>query len=178
MLNDLNLQIAGIIKESIVDGPGIRLVIFTQGCPHHCKGCHNQSSWDLNGGKMYPISRILSEIKKNPLLDGVTFSGGEPFLQAFPLSILGKEIQSLGLNLMTYTGYTWENLNVMMIDQPEIQALLKVTDWLVDGPFEEAQKSIELRFRGSSNQRILDVRESFLFNQPIQSNLQEKQNFS
>ena len=104
------IRLAGVIRESIVDGPGIRFVVFVQGCPHHCEGCHNPESHDFSGGYDCEPEKILAEIKKNPLLDGVTFSGGEPLCQAAALLPLAKEIKKLGLNLFIYTGSIFEDL--------------------------------------------------------------------
>ena len=106
----MELRIAGTANDSIVDGPGIRFTIFTQGCPHHCEGCHNPQTHDFSGGKLADTDELLDRIRSNPLLDGVTFSGGEPFCQAEALAELGSRIRSLGLNIVTYTGYTFEEL--------------------------------------------------------------------
>lgn len=154
------LRIAGVVRESIVDGPGLRFVVFVQGCPYHCPGCHNPQSHDFSGGQLYPVERILDEICKNPMIHGVTFSGGEPFCQAQALSQLGQLIKDKGMHLMTYTGYRFEELMQMGETQPEILSLLRVCDVLVDGPFLLSQKSLMLHFRGSRNQRILDVPKS------------------
>ncbi|MBO5364276.1 MAG: 4Fe-4S cluster-binding domain-containing protein, partial [Clostridia bacterium] len=113
-------RISGIEPESIVDGPGIRYVIFVQGCPHHCPGCHNPQTHDFEGGKEQDFASILTEIDKNPLLSGVTFSGGEPFCQAEALAELGKRIKGRGLNLVCYSGYTFEELLRMGKTKPEI----------------------------------------------------------
>ena len=104
------LRLAGVIRESIVDGPGIRMTVFVQGCPHHCKGCHNQHTWDFEGGYMSSVERVLEEAAKDPLLKGVTLSGGEPFSQAKPLTVLAKRAHEMGLNVFCYTGYTFEKL--------------------------------------------------------------------
>lgn len=154
------LRLAGVVRESIVDGPGIRMTVFVQGCPHHCKGCHNPQSWDFDGGYTGSVERIIEEAKKDPLLQGLTFSGGEPFCQAEPLAKLGKLAHENGLNVMTYTGYTFEQLLEGFDEKPEWKALLEQTDYLVDGPFILEQKSLLLHFKGSANQRILDVKES------------------
>lgn len=163
------LSIAGVVKESIVDGPGIRLVVFAQGCPHHCEGCHNPATHDFKVGKLVTIDTILDEMKKNPLLDGITLSGGEPFAQSVGFSELARRAQAAGYHVMTYTGYTYE----MLMAQPEQswQQLLEHTDLLVDGRFEMAQKSLLLKFRGSQNQRIIDVRRSRRANQIILSQI-------
>ncbi len=151
------LRISGIEPESIVDGPGIRYVIFVQGCPHHCPGCHNPQTHDFQGGHEQDMEIILKEIEKNPLLSGATFSGGEPFCQAEALAELGAEIKSRGLNLVCYSGYTFEELLEMGKTKPEIMTLLQLTDLLIDGKFVLEEKSLNLLFRGSKNQRILDV---------------------
>ena len=153
------LCINGIVPESVVDGPGIRYTIFVQGCPHHCPGCHNPQTHDFNGGHFVPLQDILDQIKENPLLAGVTFSGGEPFCQAGLLACLGKEIHKMGLNVMTYTGYLYEDLLTKSEADEGIAALLKETDTLVDGPFILEQRDLTLQFRGSSNQRILHLKD-------------------
>lgn len=152
------VRIAGVVKESIVDGPGIRFVVFTQGCPHLCKGCHNPQSHDFSGGYDCEVDRVITEIKKNPLLTGVTFSGGEPMMQPKPLLELAQKVRALGKGLMIYSGYTAEQLLEMGKETPEIVELLKLTDILVDGKFEEARKDLNLLFRGSRNQRVIDAK--------------------
>lgn len=155
----MELRIAGTANDSIVDGPGIRFTIFTQGCPHHCEGCHNPETHDFSGGEAVDTADLLAKIRANPLLDGVTFSGGEPFCQAKALADLGREIKSLGLNIVTYTGYTFEKLYADR-HKNGWGELLEVTDHLVDGPFILAQKDWEIKFRGSSNQRYIDCQAS------------------
>lgn len=150
------LRIAGIIKESVVDGPGIRFVIFVQGCIHNCEGCHNPETHRLDAGKIVETEDILQEIKKNPLLTGVTFSGGEPFLQASACGELARQIHKIGLNIITYTGYQIETLMNKMNEENSWRDLLMNTDILIDGKFVLAEKSLMLRFRGSRNQRIID----------------------
>lgn len=152
------IRLAGVVRESIVDGPGIRFVVFVQGCPHHCAGCHNPESHDFSGGYDCEPEKILAEIRKNPLLDGVTFSGGEPLCQAAALLPLAKEIKKLGLNLFIYTGSVFETL--LEQNDPEVIALLRQGDFLVDGPYVQAQRDLTLLFRGSQNQRILNLPES------------------
>ena len=152
----MQLRINATVDDSIVDGPGIRYSIFVQGCPHHCPGCHNPQTHPFEGGSLVDTDKLLADIKLNPLLDGVTFSGGEPFCQAAALAEIGRKIRKLGLNIMTYSGFTFEQLYERR-DQDGIGDLLAVTDVLVDGRFMEDLRSLELRFRGSSNQRIIDV---------------------
>jgi len=154
------VRIAGIIDESIVDGPGIRMVIFAQGCPHRCKGCHNPETHDFEGGYLMSLEDIAQLPSKNPLLDGVTFSGGEPFSQAKAFSMLGKRFKDLGLDIMTYTGYTYEFLLEESNETNAWKQLLDVTDILVDGKFEIEKKNLLLPFRGSENQRIIDLNET------------------
>ena len=153
--NDKVLRIAGIVRESIVDGPGIRFVVFSQGCPHRCKGCHNESTHDFGGGYDCSFEKILAEIDKNPLLAGVTFSGGEPFCQARAFYDLGIEIKKRGLDLVAYSGYTLERLQKMAESDQDVAHLLGIIDYLVDGPFILAEKDLTLEFRGSRNQRFL-----------------------
>lgn len=154
----MDLRVAGIEIDSICDGPGIRLVVFAQGCPHNCKGCHNPQTHEFNGGELMPIEKIMELIKEDPLLDGVTFSGGEPFCQPEAFAHLAREIKRFNqkLTIMAYTGYTYEQL-LMMSDAQE---MLEYIDILVDGPFELEKRDISLRFKGSSNQRIINVQQS------------------
>ncbi len=151
------LRLAGVVRESIVDGPGIRMSVFVQGCPHHCKGCHNVHTWDPSGGYDGTVERILEEASKDPLVCGLTLTGGEPFEQAEALSVLAQRARAMGLNIFCYTGYTFEQLYAAFDTHPEYRALLMQCDWLVDGPFVESEMSLMLHFRGSRNQRILDV---------------------
>lgn len=158
------LRLAGVVRESIVDGPGIRFTVFAQGCPHHCKGCHNESTLDFNGGVETEIESILREIDKNPLLSGVTFSGGEPFCQAEGFCTLAREIKARGLHIVTFSGYTYEEL-MLLIEKPgpageACKALLGLTDLLIDGRFELALRDLTLCFRGSQNQRLIDMNQT------------------
>lgn len=155
-----NLRIAGIEAESFVDGPGIRFSIFTQGCKHHCLECHNPQTHDFNGGHLISLAEILSMIEENPLLDGVTFSGGDPMEQAATLVPLAREIKERGLNLVVFTGYTYEYIVAHQEQRPDCMELLTFADILVDGPFVLAQRSLSLKFRGSKNQRLIDVQSS------------------
>jgi len=154
------LRLAGLIEESIVDGPGLRLVVFGQGCPHGCPGCHNPETHSFDGGTLFPMARILQILDNNPLLDGITLSGGEPFVQAAPFGQLAKAVKERGLQVMTYTGYTFEELLAAKEKEPGWALLLEYSDLLVDGPFELAKRNLLLPFRGSENQRIINVPES------------------
>ena len=149
------LRIAGTVNDSIVDGPGIRYTIFTQGCPHHCPGCHNPQTHDFAGGQDADVEKILDEIFKNPILSGVTFSGGEPFCQAEALVPIAEAIKEKGKHLMIYTGYLLEHLQKM--ENAGVQRLLELADVIVDGPFILAEKNLTLSYRGSENQRVIDM---------------------
>lgn len=154
----MRISLSGVTGDSIVDGPGLRLTIFTQGCLHNCPGCHNPQTHDPNGGSWADTEDILAAAAENPLLDGITLSGGDPFLQPVPCLALAEGVHKIGLNVWTYTGYTWEAL--LEENDAEKLALLKETDVLVDGPFLLAERSLELRFCGSRNQRLIDVKKS------------------
>lgn len=149
------LRIAGTVNDSIVDGPGIRYTIFTQGCPHHCPGCHNPQTHDFAGGQDADMEKILKEIFNNPILSGVTFSGGEPFCQAEALVPIAEAIKEKGKHLMIYTGYLLEHLQKM--ESVGVQRLLELADVIVDGPFILAEKNLTLSYRGSENQRVIDM---------------------
>lgn len=152
---DCKLKISGVIPESIVDGRGFRYVIFTQGCPHKCPGCHNPQTHDFNGGKWADADNLFEEICENPLLKGVTFSGGEPFCQPKPLLQLAKRIHQKRLDVTVFTGFTYEELQNK--NDPDINALLDETDVLIDGPFIMKEKDLTLTFRGSRNQRVINM---------------------
>lgn len=152
----MQMRIAGIVQDSIVDGEGIRLTVFVQGCPHHCPGCHNPETHDFNGGRMVDTSEIIGMIDSNPMLDGVTLSGGEPFCQSEECKIIADAAHERGLNVWCYTGYTCDEL--MKFGDPYDIALLGSIDVLVDGRYMEEQRTLELPFRGSRNQRIIVLR--------------------
>lgn len=153
----MHIRLAGFEKESVVDGPGIRLVIFTQGCTHHCEGCHNPQSIDPQGGEIYALEAIKEEIKAAHGISGVTFSGGEPFLQAEAVAELAKFTKNLSLNVVVYTGYLYEELAALAEINPYFQEILDYADILVDGPFVLAERDLSLAFRGSRNQRVIDL---------------------
>lgn len=141
----------------MVDGPGLRFVIFAQGCRHCCKGCHNPDTWNPESGTPVTTEDLLEQVKATKLIKGVTFSGGEPFLQATPLAWLGREVKKLGLDVITFTGYTWNRLLALAREDRAVMELILVSDYIVDGPFILAERDLELPFRGSRNQRIIDV---------------------
>lgn len=151
------LRISGIIEESIVDGPGLRFTVFTQGCPHGCLGCHNPQTHDFDGGYDMDINEIFGQFQANPLLSGITFSGGEPFCQPEPLYHLGEKVKALGKTIVLFSGYTLEQLLEMSQKELYVKQLLSIGDILIDGPYVEALKDLELLFRGSSNQRMIEL---------------------
>jgi anaerobic ribonucleoside-triphosphate reductase activating protein len=150
-----SIRLAGVVRESIVDGPGLRFTVFCQGCPHECNGCHNEETHKFDGGYDCDISKILEAIDANPLLDGVTFSGGEPFCQPEAFCNLAIELKERNLNLMAYSGYTYEEL--VNMKNPAVDDLLDMLDILVDGRYLEEERDLTLLFRGSKNQRVLDM---------------------
>lgn len=167
-LKDYNtIRLAGVVRESIVDGPGLRFTVFCQGCPHGCEGCHNPATHDFEGGYDCEISKIIAAVDENPLLDGVTFSGGEPMCQPEAFTVLAKELKKRNLNIMVYTGYTYEELLRLAETRPAVGKLLELTDYLVDGRFILAQRDLTLPFRGSTNQRILDMKQTLAAGKPV-----------
>lgn len=149
------MRIYGLVQDSIVDGPGFRFVCFVQGCPHHCPGCHNPDSHDSAGGREMTVEEVGQELLKNPLTDGLTLSGGEPFQQPEDCLALAKLAHNHGLNVWCYTGYTYEFL--LREGTKAQKALLEEIDVLIDGPFLLAQRSLALPWRGSGNQRVIDM---------------------
>jgi len=149
------MRLSGIVEESIVDGPGLRYVLFTQGCPHHCKGCHNPQTHSFEGGFPFTAEAALDQMRENPLLSGITLSGGEPFEQPRALCAVAEGVHAMGKTVVTFTGYTYEAL-LARHDDVWTARLLELTDILIDGPYVESLRDLELRFRGSSNQRVLE----------------------
>lgn len=147
----MKIRIAGIIEESYVDGEGIRFTIFVQGCPHKCKGCHNPATHDFNSGRIMDTKEIITMFSKNPLINGITLSGGEPLCQIEAVTELAKAAKDLGLDVWCYTGFNYEDVD---------RNFLKYVDVLVDGKFIEEQRDLTLQFRGSKNQRLIDVTKS------------------
>ena len=151
----MDIRIAGTVNDSIVDGPGLRFAVFTQGCPHHCPGCHNPNTHDFKGGHLADTDALIAAFKGNPLLDGLTLSGGEPFEQPLPCALLAEEAKKSGLNVWAYSGYTIEQL--MTRREADIDRLLQSLDVLVDGLFDIDQRSLDLMYCGSRNQRLVNV---------------------
>ena len=155
-----NIRLAGIAYESLVNGDGIRRVFFSQGCSHNCKGCFNPETHDFNGGKDLDMDELIKDVLKNPILKGVTFSGGDPFERAEEFAYMAKELKKEDINVWSYTGYTFEYIIDNLDKRIGWKDLINNIDVLVDGRFEEDKKIDGLKFRGSSNQRVIDVKES------------------
>ena len=152
----MEIRLAGIVPESIVDGPGYRLAVFVQGCPHGCPGCHNPKTHDVNGGYSGDTDEIIAQMGKNPLVRGVTLTGGEPMLQSAALLEVAKAAKEKGMNIWCYTGFTIEAL--LKENRPDRMALLHAIDVLVDGPYIAHERSLDLLYCGSKNQRLIDMR--------------------
>lgn len=154
------IRLYGLVTDSIVDGQGYRTAIFTQGCPHHCEGCHNPQSHDVHAGTVWTLDDVEAKFTGNPLLSGITLSGGEPFLQSAACVQLARRAHAKGLNVWIYSGYTLEELQLMARRDQEVAALLQECDVLVDGPFMKGKRSLDLEFCGSSNQRLIDMQKT------------------
>ena len=164
----MQLQVAGIVDDSIVDGDGCRLTVFVQGCARRCHGCQNQETQPMEGGHRMDTEDILARLAANPLLAGITFSGGEPFLQPAPLAELARAVHARGLDVWSYSGYTLEQLCGDGHPHCEVtEEMLSMIDVLVDGRFVEALKDVSLKFRGSSNQRIIDLKQTKVANEIV-----------
>lgn len=158
----MKIRLASSIQiDSIVDGPGVRAVIWTQGCPHHCPGCHNPITHSMKNGYLEDIDILKEELSMMEGQTGVTFSGGDPMVQAEACLELAKHCQKLGLDVWCYTGYTFEELMDMSIKNPKIKEFLNYINVLVDGKFILSKKSLSLKYKGSSNQRIIDIPKTF-----------------
>ncbi len=150
----MEIRVSGLVNDSIVDGPGLRFSVFTQGCSHGCEGCHNPESHDFDGGTIRHTDEVIALMKKNPLLDGVTLTGGEPFCQWEPCLEIAKGAHAMGLNVWAYSGYLYEELLELA------PALLNEVDVLVDGKFILEERSLELKYKGSRNQRLIDIKKT------------------
>ena len=160
----MTLRVAGLVEESIVDGPGLRLTVFAQGCGRGCPGCHNPTAQDYAGGTAMRVEEILDRLAGNPLLTGLSLSGGEPFDQADAFAVLARSAQRMGYHIMAWSGYTFEELAT----NPTQRRLLRAIDVLVDGPFILGRRTLALPWRGSSNQRLLDVPRSLMAGRGIE----------
>lgn len=160
--NETEIRLAAELQfDSVVDGPGLRTVIWTQGCIHNCKGCHNPQTHSLTGGFIIPIADLIAQLRS--VDQNVTFSGGDPMLQPKQCFLLAKELKRLKRNIWVYTGFTFEYL----LNSSEHRAFLEYIDVLVDGKFEEKEKTSECKFRGSKNQRLIDVQKSLKNNSVV-----------
>ncbi len=158
----MKIRLAGLLHESLVDGPGFRSVVFVQGCPHHCFGCHSPQTQPLSGGKLIETDRIVKDLLSRPLLDGITFSGGEPFVQSAALvELIEKVFSRKKVDLWIYSGYLLDQLIKMGEKKKDVKKLLGLASVLVDGPFVLSQRDLSLAFRGSSNQRLIDLAQTF-----------------
>lgn len=156
MNNPRTIRIAGFVNDSLVDGPGVRFTIFTQGCPYGCPGCHNTDTWDPNGGEEVELDSLITRWRKNPMLDGITLSGGEPLFQKEKLLPLIDAALIDNLNIVLYTGSTYEKL--LSKNDPVINEILSKVHYLIDGPFILKERNLNLLYRGSNNQRIIDLK--------------------
>lgn len=170
-----DFRVFGLIKEDTVNAPGISMTLFLQGCTHpegtpnmdcngHCEQCHNPQSWALDKGDVFTQEQILKELQSSELHKTLVLSGGEPICQIEALIPLCQKVKELGYNIWLYSGYTFEQLQLQV---PRWKELAQYLDVLVDGPFIPSLKSYRLKFRGSKNQRILDVQKSVNKNRPI-----------
>lgn len=159
---DKTIRLSGIAYESLVNGPGVRRVFFSQGCKHNCVGCFNPDTHDFNGGQLMNMDKLIEDVLINPIIKGITFSGGDPIEQADKFAYMAKAFKKVNLNIWCYTGYLFEELLEMSKEKVGIRELINNIDVLVDGKFEIKKKEEGLRFKGSTNQRIIDVKASLL----------------
>ena len=163
----VRLSVPKIQSDSIVDGEGIRSVIWFQGCSHNCPGCHNPETHDFKAGYEFDVEEVKEWIRELEFQQGVTFSGGDPMMQVDALIELAKEVHACNMNVWVYTGFTYEEIMKMSESNPKYMEVLKEIDILVDGKFVLAKKSFDVAFRGSSNQRIIDVKKSLEKNEVV-----------
>lgn len=154
------VRLSGVAYESLVNGPGLRRILFSQGCQHNCENCFNKDTQSFDGGKLENMDELIEDIERNPMLTGVTFSGGDPLEQAEKFAYIAEKVKGMELNIWCYTGYTFEYILKNKYERNGWNDLLMHIDVIVDGKFEEDKKNEHIRFRGSSNQRIIDVQES------------------
>ena len=159
-MSNNEIRLAGIAQNSLVNGHGLRKVFFSQGCNHHCKNCFNPSTWSFDGGKMINMDSLVQQVLDEPFLDGVTFSGGDPFQQPDKFAYLAKKLKEKDINIWIYTGYTFEELLELAKTNESIDEMIHNCDVIVDGPFVQDLYDPKLLFRGSSNQRIIDVKKT------------------
>ncbi len=160
VVQNRELLLAEVVSGSVVDGPGMRLTLFAQGCPHHCLDCHNPSTHDFDGGRRWTVGEILDRLEEDPLAAGVTFSGGEPFCQPQGFADLAVAARGRGYSVVAYSGFTLEELMVRGAKDPDLERLLHHVDMLIDGPYIAEERSLVLPFRGSANQRVWLAKDS------------------
>lgn len=166
-MDDNKIRLAGIIHESLSNGEGLRRVLFSQGCRHNCKGCFNPHTHPFEGGELFYVDALIDDIVSNPMLRGVTFSGGDPFEQADKFAYIAKAVKKKGKDVWVYTGYAFEYIVEHQDENKGWKDLLNSVDVIIDGKFEEEKQSSGLKFRGSSNQRIIDVKKSLVKNEAV-----------
>jgi len=153
------MRLSGVTPESFVDGPGLRYVVFAQGCPHRCPHCQNPETWDADAGEEFSVRQVARMLRPHGRTKrGVTFSGGEPFAQAGEIAEVAMAARQFGLDVVTYTGFTYEEL--IASNDNNMLALLSASDILIDGKYVHELRALSLRFRGSSNQRLIDMAET------------------
>lgn len=151
------IRLFGVANDSIVDGPGLRYAVYTQGCSHHCAGCHNPGSWSFDGGTVTTVGAIVNDIEQNKLVKDVTISGGDPFDQPGPVAALVRELKKHNYGVWAYSGYLYEELLERAKTEPDVDEIFHLIDVLVDGRFVQDLKSLDLQWKGSSNQRVIDL---------------------
>jgi len=157
-MEDKMIRIASVVNDSIVDGPGLRFVVFTQGCLFGCPNCHNAATWDLKGGYLVDMDDLVTKWRKNPLIEGITLSGGDPLLQAEQSLYLLRKAHETGLNVTLYSGDTYEHL--LKSSNAFIVSIINEADYLIDGPYIDSQRDLTLLYRGSKNQRFINLSET------------------
>ena len=159
----MTIRVLSVLHDTTVDGPGFRTSIYCAGCGHHCLGCHNPQSWDFQGGEERSVDELMQEIEGDPFAD-VTFTGGDPLYQAEAFTELARRIKGeTRKTIWCYTGYLFEQT----LQEERFRHLLDEIDVLVDGPFIQSLRDEDLPFRGSTNQRIIDVRRSLQENRAV-----------
>ena len=160
---EIRVRIAGVVENSFTDGPGVRFAVFVQGCPHRCYNCHNPQTHDFAGGSEVTVAELIAALEEDPLVSGLTLSGGEPFSQAGACAALAAAAHARGKDVWTWSGWTYEQLREKAESEPEVAELLRRTDVLVDGPYIDARRDLDLEWRGSDNQRVLQLKDGFLW---------------
>lgn len=164
---DNTIRLSGIAYESLVNGPGIRRVFFSQGCKHNCDGCFNPDTHDFNGGELRNMDELIEDVRANPMIKGITFSGGDPLEQADKFAYMAKKFKAMNLNIWCYTGYKYEEIVIKFNENKALKELVENIDVLIDGKFDKSKKEERLKYRGSSNQRVIDVKKSLDNNEVI-----------